>query len=122
MIRRPPRSTRTDTLFPYTTLFRSLFLRGPVIVTRFTGANAIVIGGNADTQRMLGEVIRQLDVAREQVLVEAIIVEISDNAAKRLGVQFLLGGDPSSGVPFLAPHSSNAAPSILPPAVTGRPS
>src|SRR3546814_17486954 len=26
MIRRPPRSTRTDTLFPYTTLFRSYFL------------------------------------------------------------------------------------------------
>src|SRR3546814_10918314 len=26
MIRRPPRSTRTDTLFPYTTLFRSLWL------------------------------------------------------------------------------------------------
>src|SRR3546814_16578731 len=25
MIRRPPRSTRTDTLFPYTTLFRSIF-------------------------------------------------------------------------------------------------
>src|SRR3546814_16420910 len=25
MIRRPPRSTRTDTLFPYTTLFRSCF-------------------------------------------------------------------------------------------------
>src|SRR3546814_12930091 len=24
MLRRPPRSTRTDTLFPYTTLFRSL--------------------------------------------------------------------------------------------------
>src|SRR3546814_7671077 len=28
MIRRPPRSTRTDTLFPYTTLFRSLDLAG----------------------------------------------------------------------------------------------
>src|SRR3546814_5391600 len=27
MIRRPPRSTRTDTLFPYTTLFRSLVTR-----------------------------------------------------------------------------------------------
>src|SRR3546814_5463669 len=27
MIRRPPRSTRTDTLFPYTTLFRSLGIR-----------------------------------------------------------------------------------------------
>src|SRR3546814_1764165 len=33
MIRRPPRSTRTDTLFPYTTLFRSLCLyRGTEIV------------------------------------------------------------------------------------------
>src|SRR3546814_19746796 len=27
MIRRPPRSTRTDTLFPYTTLFRSFRMR-----------------------------------------------------------------------------------------------
>src|SRR3546814_15956096 len=29
MIRRPPRSTRTDTLFPYTTLFRSELLLRP---------------------------------------------------------------------------------------------
>src|SRR3546814_12375542 len=29
MIRRPPRSTRTDTLFPYTTLFRSLKIDAP---------------------------------------------------------------------------------------------
>src|SRR3546814_14035847 len=28
MIRRPPRSTRTDTLFPYTTLFRSVVIDG----------------------------------------------------------------------------------------------
>src|SRR3546814_4740465 len=34
MIRRPPRSTRTDTLFPYTTLFRS--------GTAYRGANAAV--------------------------------------------------------------------------------
>src|SRR3546814_15545173 len=33
MIRRPPRSTRTDTLFPYTTLFRSL-LEAPLRRTR----------------------------------------------------------------------------------------
>src|SRR3546814_20988762 len=33
MIRRPPRSTRTDTLFPYTTLFRSL---GDVVDMLFT--------------------------------------------------------------------------------------
>src|SRR3546814_15302954 len=31
MIRRPPRSTRTDTLFPYTTLFRSMVRRGTIV-------------------------------------------------------------------------------------------
>src|SRR3546814_4450670 len=30
MIRRPPRSTRTDTLFPYTTLFRSSLAATPI--------------------------------------------------------------------------------------------
>src|SRR3546814_7760594 len=34
MIRRPPRSTRTDTLFPYTTLFRSPQLDGLVALDR----------------------------------------------------------------------------------------
>src|SRR3546814_5229099 len=37
MIRRPPRSTRTDTLFPYTTLFRS---QGPTL-ERFEQAMAL---------------------------------------------------------------------------------
>src|SRR3546814_5312527 len=36
MIRRPPRSTRTDTLFPYTTLFRSA-LRNPLVVLGLGG-------------------------------------------------------------------------------------
>src|SRR3546814_5773800 len=31
MIRRPPRSTRTDTLFPYTTLFRSCALKASIV-------------------------------------------------------------------------------------------
>src|SRR3546814_1117072 len=31
MIRRPPRSTRTDTLFPYTTLFRSYVVGGAIL-------------------------------------------------------------------------------------------
>src|SRR3546814_17451293 len=34
MIRRPPRSTRTDTLFPYTTLFRSSNLRATICSAR----------------------------------------------------------------------------------------
>src|SRR3546814_7191474 len=36
MIRRPPRSTRTDTLFPYTTLFRSSLFRSIVAIAPIT--------------------------------------------------------------------------------------
>src|SRR3546814_8028316 len=36
MIRRPPRSTRTDTLFPYTTLFRSLIKLGRYVLRHDT--------------------------------------------------------------------------------------
>src|SRR3546814_4528570 len=37
MIRRPPRSTRTDTLFPYTTLFRSQVGATAVLIKRADG-------------------------------------------------------------------------------------
>ncbi|MEK6723506.1 MAG: secretin N-terminal domain-containing protein, partial [Pseudomonadota bacterium] len=81
--------------------------RGPAIVTRYEGANAIIVAANSDVQRMLGETIRQIDTRREQVLVEAIIVEISDAAAKKLGVQFLIG---STSTGFAATNYSNASP------------
>lgn len=84
--------------------------RGPIIVTRYEGANALIISANPDMQRTLGELIRQLDTRPEQVLVEAIVVEIGNNAAKRLGVQFLVGGE---NAPFAATNYSNAVPSIL---------
>jgi len=84
--------------------------RGPAIVTRYEGANAIIVAANSDVQRMLGETIRQIDTRREQVLVEAIIVEISDAAAKKLGVQFLIG---STKTGFAATNYSNAQPNIL---------
>jgi general secretion pathway protein D len=87
--------------------------RAAPVIARYEGANAIIISAPADMQRTLGEVVRQLDTRREQVLVEAIIVEISDTAAKKLGVQFLLGGKPGSGIPFAATNYSNAAPNIL---------
>lgn len=88
----------------------SIATRGPAIVTRYEGVNAIIVAANPDVQRMLGELIRQLDTRRSQVLVEAIIVEIGDNAARQLGVQFLLGGE---NIPFVATNYSNANPNIL---------
>src|SRR3546814_8824698 len=44
MIRRPPRSTRTDTLFPYTTLFRSLLNRTS---TKQSARGRVLMGGRA---------------------------------------------------------------------------
>src|SRR3546814_20374256 len=53
MIRRPPRSTRTDTLFPYTTLFRS--------VVKDLGAILLLIRGAFETFRYLGAVFVVLE-------------------------------------------------------------
>ncbi len=84
--------------------------RGQAIITRYEGANAIIISAPLDTQRQLSELIRQLDVRQEQVLVEAIIVEISDSVAKELGVQILLGG---KDIPFAVTNFSNIATNII---------
>jgi len=86
---------------------------GQASVARYPGANALIISAPPETQRTLAEVIRQLDIRREQVLVEAIVVEVSDDAAKQLGVQFLLGGADGT-VPFAATNYTNASPSLLP--------
>lgn len=85
--------------------------RTAAVVTRFAGANAIVIAAPADIQRQLSEVVRQLDTRREQVLIEAIIAEVSDATVNRLGAQFLLGN--LSGGAFAASTFSNSAPNIL---------
>src|SRR3546814_12718621 len=50
MIRRPPRSTRTDTLFPYTTLFRSRCPRGSADPS--TGARGRCRAGRMKTLRI----------------------------------------------------------------------
>src|SRR3546814_21191416 len=47
MIRRPPRSTRTDTLFPYTTLFRSVLQPG-----KEQGETDLVVGATEDERPM----------------------------------------------------------------------
>src|SRR3546814_10906406 len=63
MIRRPPRSTRTDTLFPYTTLFRSNI--------QYSG-KTLVRGFGLD--RVLGALQRRCP---HQVLVRNLLLEIN---------------------------------------------
>src|SRR3546814_7879045 len=52
MIRRPPISTRTDTLFPYTTLFRSLSAAFEAIADRLQ-ARRVTVGAVADAMSHL---------------------------------------------------------------------
>ena len=85
--------------------------RTAAVVTRFQGANAIVIAAPADIQRQLSDVVRQLDTRREQVLIEGIVAEVSDATVNQLGAQFILA-NPSGGA-FAASTFSNSAPNIL---------
>jgi general secretion pathway protein D len=50
--------------------------------------NALVITAPAAVHQSLASVVRQLDIRRAQVLIEAIIVEISDEIADEIGVQW----------------------------------
>lgn len=90
---------------------------GEVTVSAYAGANAIIINAAPEMQQKLTSVIRMLDVARAQVLVEAIVVEVSEGAAKNLGVQYVLAGGDKDGIPFTVANYSNSAPNVL--AVTG---
>jgi len=83
------------------------------IITRFEGANAIIVRADPAVQQEVESIIRQLDRRAEQVLVQAIVVEIGEGAAKNLGVQLLLGGKDGSDIPFFATNFSSASPSLL---------
>src|SRR3546814_5949429 len=71
MIRRPPRSTRTDTLFPYTTLFRSAHLRR----VGAEGGEGVVEQRRADDADLQAlQVLRLADrVLRVRDLAEAVL-------------------------------------------------
>src|SRR3546814_16354271 len=61
MIRQPPRSTRTDTLFPYTTLFRSPGARIAQRVGDSPAARARL------KDRLAANIARRVDHARDQL-------------------------------------------------------
>jgi general secretion pathway protein D len=54
------------------------------------GDNALVISAPPAVFRSLASVIRQLDIRRAQVLIEAVIAEVSDETANELGIQWQL--------------------------------
>lgn len=74
--------------------------------------NALVLTAPPDIMREFDSVIRALDIRRKQVHVEAIIVEISDNKAKELGIQWLFSPEGSSTTPGGVVNFTNTGPGI----------
>src|SRR3546814_12699450 len=88
MIRRPPRSTRTDTLFPYTTLFRS---RDKAIAARLVDPAALEARSEAGARRGAtdglagaGEALRRridADTAAHAALADRLAADTADPRA-----------------------------------------
>src|SRR3546814_11799101 len=98
MIRRPPRSTRTDTLFPYTTLFRSL-IRINVIASGVGGitesdatlaaaSKAVIIGFNVRADAAARKIIEAngLDLRYFSIIYD-VIDQVKQVASGLLGVE-----------------------------------
>lgn len=73
--------------------------RAPITIQPHEATNALVITAPPDLFRELEAVIKKLDVRRAQVLVEAVIAEISNNRLNELGVQWLADGTPGGNGP-----------------------
>lgn len=71
--------------------------RANVDIQADENTNALIITAEPDEMDNLVAVIRQLDIRRAQVLVEAIIADISDDQSKSLGVSFATRSNDGSG-------------------------
>lgn len=75
--------------------------------------NSIILNAEPQVLRQLNSIIDNLDVRRAQVLVEAIVVELSDSATRELGMQFIVGGGEDDTVPFVTTNFSRSTPNLL---------
>lgn len=85
----------------------------PATIAAHVESNSLVISATPDALLAMERVVDALDQRRAQVLVEAIIVEMSDDTARELGVQFLLSGTGDSTTPFASTNFSRSAPNLL---------
>jgi general secretion pathway protein D len=71
----------------------------PINIQADEASNALIITAPPDVFHSLQAIIRKLDIRRAQVLVEAIIAEVSYDKAKSLGVQWVVDGTPDGQGP-----------------------
>jgi len=76
------------------------------------GLNALVIRGEPSLMQEAEEIVTALDVRRAQVLIEAAIVEISDELGQDLGVQIAVGDESGASTPVLGTSFGNVGSSL----------
>jgi|TARA_B100001540_G_scaffold275555_1_gene261820 general secretion pathway protein D len=84
------------------------------VITSHEETNSIIIRSNPQSIKTLTSIVEQLDIRRPQVYVEAIIVEISDESARALGVDTIYSGDSTGNTPIaLTRFPSTTNPDLL---------
>lgn len=79
----------------------SSFSQNGVSIIADNAQNSLVVKADPQLMREIESAIQQLDVRRQQVLIEAAIIEVSGDDADQLGIQWALG-DLSSGIGLLS--------------------
>jgi len=70
---------------------------GRVIITADKATNALIVNASPSDYPVIADVIRKLDVYRSEVYVEAVIMEVSEDAMEKLGVQWFVTGKTKIG-------------------------
>jgi general secretion pathway protein D len=69
------------------------------IVTHHRETNSLIVSSEETNLEVIRNLVSKLDIRRAQVLVEAIIVELSETAAKSLGVETIFAGAQDGNIP-----------------------
>jgi general secretion pathway protein D len=84
------------------------------VITSHEKTNSIVISSDQSNISTLKNLISKLDIRRAQVLVEAVIVELSENAANDLGVETVFSGGSENGeIPIGITRFNDSGPDLL---------
>ena len=83
------------------------------VITHHEKTNSLIISSAEANLTTIKNIISKLDIRRAQVLVEAIIVELSETAAKNLGVETVFTGSNPDGVPIGLTRFNGAGPDLL---------
>ena len=76
---------------------------GPVNIQADNASNALILTGPPDKLRDLHEIVRQLDIRPKEVLIDAIIAEVSGDLSRQLGAQ----------IAVLPQRGTNQGPAVL---------